>query len=124
MSTRYGPALQIHEVGVGCILWLPPFNATNGDSRPLCQRHTGMRHLMDINAFDHPAVILNIHNRYGPDPSIRFIALSSYRGNRRSHCGPRYCLENGQDLEATNLCSACQDLIDTSGGEQDHVITD
>lgn len=76
MSTRHGTALQIHEIGVGCILWLPPFNDTNGDSRPLCQRHTGMRHLMDINAFDHPAVVLNIHNRYGPDPSIRFIAVS------------------------------------------------
>ncbi|KAF7932859.1 uncharacterized protein EAE98_004158 [Botrytis deweyae] len=76
MSTRNGPALQIHEIGVGCILWLPPFNDTNGDLRPLCQRHTGMRHLMDINAFDHPAVVLNIHNRYGPDPSIHFITVS------------------------------------------------
>ncbi|KAF7931136.1 uncharacterized protein EAE97_009345 [Botrytis byssoidea] len=111
MSTRYGPALQIHKVGVGYILWLPPLNATNGDSRPLCQRHTGMRHLMNINVFDHPAVVLNIHNRYDPDPSIRFIALSLYRGNRRSQCGPRYCLENGQDLEATSNFHTCHRFV-------------
>ncbi|TGO26870.1 hypothetical protein BPAE_0051g00050 [Botrytis paeoniae] len=57
---------------------------------------------MDINAFDHPAVVLNIQNRYGPDPSIRFITLSSYRGSCHSQCGPRYLLENGQDVETTS----------------------
>ncbi|TEY46851.1 hypothetical protein BOTCAL_0312g00080 [Botryotinia calthae] len=110
MSIRYGPALQIHEIGVGCILWLPPYSDFNGDCRPLCERQTCMpRHSLDENGFDHPVVVLNTYDLSDSIPSIQFLTLTSKNLSNRgystplrhgslSQVGTNYSLESRQNL--------------------------
>ena len=78
MGIRNGPALQLHEIGVGCILWLPRYSGSSGDFRPLCQRHTGPEeHSLHVDGFDHPVVVLNTYNPSDSIPSIQFLTVTS-----------------------------------------------
>lgn len=78
MGIRNGPALQLHEIGVGCILWLPRYSGSSGAFRPLCERHTGPEeHSLHVNGFDHPVVVLNTYNPSDSIPSIQFLTVSS-----------------------------------------------
>lgn len=76
LTRRNGSIVQVHDIGVGCILWLPPYNDSEGErSRPQCELH-GNTHRMNDHGFDHPVVVLDIYDRYGRNPSIRFITVS------------------------------------------------
>ncbi|TGO84858.1 hypothetical protein BPOR_0457g00030 [Botrytis porri] len=114
MGIRNGPALQIQEIGVGCILWLPPFNDSNGDLLPLCQRHTGIeKHLLSINGFDHPVVVLDIYNPGDSNSSIQFLIDSSnyrysapLRYGSPTQFGAKYSLESQKWIAASTITSS------------------
>ncbi|KAM0156119.1 hypothetical protein ACHAPG_005467 [Botrytis cinerea] len=107
MGVRNGPALQLHEIGVGCILWLPRYSGSSGDFRPLCERHTGPEeHSLHVDGFDHPVVVLKTYNPSDSIPSIQFLTLTSsnsrhstpLRHGSFAQVGTNYSLENRQNL--------------------------